>query len=68
MAGRARQYCYHATPQDKSDKPFLTPKSRVKTDNESVYKGDRNVHIEFLHGVTLCDAIAISSIRLANPA
>lgn len=36
--------------------------------NKSVYNYGRNVHIYYLHGVTLSHATAKSSIRLADPA
>ncbi|EFO4249204.1 hypothetical protein CCT19_06815 [Escherichia coli] len=39
----------------------------TKTRNKSVYNHGRKVHIDYLHGVTLCYAIAFLSIRLADP-
>ncbi|STG52754.1 ribulokinase [Escherichia coli] len=38
----------------------------TKTRNKSVYNHGRKVHIDYLHGVTLCYAIAFLSIRLAE--
>ncbi len=38
----------------------------TKTRNKSVYNHGRKVHIDNLHGVTLCYAIAFLSIRLAD--
>lgn len=38
----------------------------TKTRNKSVYNHGRKVHIDYLHGVTLCYAIAFLSIRLAD--
>ncbi|EBW1833904.1 hypothetical protein CSP56_03755 [Salmonella enterica subsp. enterica serovar Infantis] len=40
----------------------------IKLSNRSVYNYGWNVHIEYLHSVTLCKALAFLSIRLANPA
>ncbi len=40
----------------------------TKARNKSVYNYDKKVHIEYLHDVTLCYAIAFLSIRLADPA
>src|SRR5690606_35831251 len=56
LAGRPHKHWHCLIPPDKSDYAFLPPSDRAKTDNESVYKGGRNVHIEFLHSVTLCNA------------
>jgi hypothetical protein len=56
------------TPPDKSTLRDFVSTQRQKRLNKSVYKARRNVHIDYLHGVTLSHAIAFLSIRLADPA
>jgi len=57
-----------ANPAREKNFVLMAHQSPYKRLNKSVYKEDRNVHIEYLHGITLCDATALLSIRLAVPA
>jgi hypothetical protein len=47
-----------STPLVKSTLQKTCPTPTIKMANKSVYNYGRNVHIEYLHGVTLCDVTA----------